>query len=597
MKKITLIVALLFVAFQSEAQVLISQNFDTALTWTPSSTTAWSRRTVGTAPSCSPSAGAGMAKFASYDLASGTQARLSSPLIAFAGGSYRVKFNMYKDSGYPTDSDNLKFYYNTTATVGGTLLGTINRSSTQAPVVTTDGWYTYYLDIPGTPTANAYIVINGTSFYGNNIYLDEVSVQQIQPNDAQMDALNLTSIIPNTAIGNNSVTGTIRNLGLTTINSIDINWQVDSGAIYTQSLSGLSIAANQTYNYTHPNQWNATPGLYSFKVWVSNINGGSVDGDAGNDQIIRSISVASNATTRFPLYEKFSSSTCAPCATFNGTYFNGFRAAHENDMALISYQVNWPGSGDPYYTTEVGSRVSYYGVSGAPTLFVDAKDGTNFNTALLNSDLATAQAKPAYFTLSATKRLVGNVMTVDVSVLPYLSGSYKVQVAVVEKVTVGNVASNGEVDFHNVFMKMMPNASGTTMNFTHDVPASIIGLQTTLTGLFIEELTDLEVVVFIQSTTNRSVMQSAYATEQLANPEFGSASKIKVYPNPSTGIIKFATETPLDVVITDITGKVVQSMKQVTNESQVNLSSLQKGIYFAKLVGEGIDQTQKIILE
>jgi hypothetical protein len=597
MKKITLLIALFLVAFQSEAQVLISQSFDTALTWTPSSTTAWSRRTVGTAPSCSPSAGAGMAKFASYDLASGTQARLSSPVIAFAGGNYRVKFNMYRDSGYPTDSDNLKFYYNTTATVGGTLLGNINRSSTQAPVVTTDGWYTYYLDIPGTPTGNAYIVINGTSFYGNNIYLDEVSVQQIQANDAQMDVLNLTAIIPNTAIGNNTVSGTVRNLGLTTINSMDINWQVDSGAIYTQSVTGLTVAANQTYNYTHPNQWNATPGLYSFKVWVSNINGGSVDGDATNDQIIRSISVASNATTRFPLYEKFSSATCAPCATFNGTYFNGFRAAHENDLALICYQVNWPGSGDPYYTAEVGSRVGYYGVSGAPTLFVDSKDGTNFNSALLESDLTAAQAKPAYFVLNATKNLVGNVMTVNVDILPYLSGSYKVQVAVVEKLTTGNIASNGETEFHNVMMKMMPNASGTTMNFTHDVPASITGLQATLTGLFIEELTDLDVVVFIQSTSNRSVMQATYATEQLATTQFSSDSKIRVYPNPTNGILRFATTTPLNVVISDISGKVVQTINQVTNESQVNLSSLQKGIYFAKLVGEGIDQTQKIILE
>lgn len=604
MRKITLLFSFLLLSFLSEAQVIASQNFDTALGWTTTNTTsdagtsipAWSRRTAGTTPSCTPFAGAGMARFNSYNIPAGGSGRLTSPAIAFAGSSYRVKLKMYRDNGYPTDADNIKVYYNTTNAAGGTLLGTVNRSRSLAPIVSADGWYSYTFDIPGTPSGNGYINILGTSFYGNNIFIDELTVEQIQANDAEMNAFNINAIISS---GLTSIQGTIKNLGLSTITSADINWQVDSGAIYTQSLTGLSIAAGQTYAFTHSNQWDATPGLYSVRTWVSNLNNGAVDGDANNDQIEKSVAVASNSTARLPLYEKFSSSTCPPCANFNGNYYTPFynTGNNQDNMAFISYQVNWPGAGDPYYTAEVGTRVAYYGVSGAPTLYVDAKDGTNFNTAQLQAGLNSALQVPAYFALSATKELVGDQMTVNVTTTPYLTGTYKLHVAVVEKITTGNIATNGETSFKHVMMKMLPDANGTTVNFTHDVQATNT-LQATLTGLNIEEMSDLDVVVFIQNNANKDIMQSTYATEALATNEFGTVAQIQMWPNPSTGIVRIATESPVNVVISDISGKVVFTMNEVSNDTQLNLSSLQKGIYLAKMTSsEGVEQTQKIVLK
>lgn len=603
MKKITLLFSFLLLSFLSEAQVLASQNFDTALGWTSTTVTsdagttisAWARRTTGGAPACSPFAGAGMARFNSYNIPSGGNGRLTSPAITFAGANYRVKFKMFRDGGYPTDGDNVKVYYNTTGAAGGTLLGTVNRSRTLAPVVSADGWYSYAFDIPGTPTGTGYIHLLGTSVYGNNIFVDEVSIEQIQANDAEMNAFNINPII---TVGSTAITGTIKNLGLTTITSADVNWQVDSGAIYTQSLTGLNIAAGQTYNFNHTNQWAATPGLYSVRTWVSNINNGAVDGDAANDQIIKSVAVASNSTARLPLYEKFSSSTCGPCYTFNTNYFTPFynTGTNHNNLALINYQVNWPGAGDPYYTAEIGSRVAYYGVNAAPTLFVDSKDGTNFNTAQLQTDLNNELTAPAYFLLNATRTLVGDEMTVEVTTMPYLTGTYKIHVAVVEKLTTGNIATNGETSFKNVMMKMMPDPNGTTVNFTHDVQ-NVTTVQTNISGTNIEDVNDLDVVVFIQNQTTKAIMQAKYATDALSNNEF-AANNIKMWPNPSTGIVRIATETPVNVVITDISGKTVFTMDQVSNESQMNLSSLQKGIYLATMTtGEGAQQTQKLVLK
>lgn len=86
----------------------------------------------------------------------------------------------------------------------------------------------------------------------------------------------------------------------------------------------------------------------------------------------------------------------------------------------------------------------------------------------------------------------------------------------------------------------------------------------------------------------------------VANPlntsEFNRNS-ISIFPNPSNGIITINSENTLNLTITDITGKVVFSKNNVTNNENINLSNLQTGIYLAKMVTEtGVEETKKIIL-
>lgn len=599
MRKITLILALLFTALQTEAQVLLSENFDTALNWTvthvsgSSPSPGWARVTTGTNPNCLPAQGAGMARFDSYNIATGNNYQLRSPAINFTGASYRVKFSMHRDGGYPDDADRVRVYYNTTTAPGGTLLGTVHRSIALAPAVAANGWYVYSFDLPANLTSTGYISFLGTSAYGNTVYIDNVTISQIQNDDAEMSSIALASI--SASLGNTTISGTFKNMGANPITSVDLMWQIDNEAIHTQQLSGLNIAPGATYTYNHADQWNAAPGQYTLKVWTANPNG-NTDSDDSNNELTKVISIASNSTARFPLYEKFSSSTCGPCASFNGGYFNGFFATNHDNFALINYQVNWPGAGDPYYTLETGSRVGYYGVNAAPTLFVDATDGTNFSSALLQSDLNAATARPAFFAVEASHTITGNNISVDVDVMPYLSGTFTLHAVVVEKVTYDNVASNGETEFHNVMMKMLPNAAGTTMDFAHDQPQSV-ELNATLTGLNIEEMSDLSVIVFIQNNADRSIMQSGYSSDALATNKFESGAAIKMFPNPTQGIVRVSSTTPVDVVISDLTGKVIFSQKAVTNETPIDLSAFQTGIYMAKMISGNAEQTQKIILK
>ena len=71
-------------------------------------------------------------------------------------------------------------------------------------------------------------------------------------------------------------------------------------------------------------------------------------------------------------------------------------------------------------------------------------------------------------------------------------------------------------------------------------------------------------------------------------------------PNPATNnttidyTIGSAENVTIEVV--DITGKVVFSKNNVTNNETINLSNLQTGVYLAKMVTEtGVEETKKII--
>ena len=93
-------------------------------------------------------------------------------------------------------------------------------------------------------------------------------------------------------IGNIDLKGKIKNLGTTTINSMDVNYTINGGAIATQNLSGLNVAPFTTYNYTHPTVWNpASTGSYQVDLWISNINGQGADAVPANDDLIKIINV------------------------------------------------------------------------------------------------------------------------------------------------------------------------------------------------------------------------------------------------------------------------------------------------------------------
>lgn len=92
-------------------------------------------------------------------------------------------------------------------------------------------------------------------------------------------------------------------------------------------------------------------------------------------------------------------------------------------------------------------------------------------------------------------------------------------------------------------------------------------------------------------------LDAALITTSTLNTNSNIAKHFAVYPNPTKGIVNFTTNEPVDVTVTDITGKTVHTATGITTGGSVNLTGLQKGLYIAQIKGATTQTTQKIIIE
>lgn len=255
MKNTTRFFVLLAIAFFSanllSAQIL-SESFD-GNTFPPTGWTnvkvagsatpgTWARVTSGSNPTASPYSGAGMAQYNSYSWSSGNAADLTTPVLDFSAGNYAVSFWMYRDAGQAAKNDRVEVFVNTNgASAGGTLLGTINRSTALAPVVNTTGWYQYTFSIPAVfNTANNHIIFKAISNFGNRVNLDDV---QVFLNNAPDDVISV-STSDNEVCTNTSVT--------LTANGVvgEVNWYDDvCGGNLIGTGSPLTVTPTQTTTY------------------------------------------------------------------------------------------------------------------------------------------------------------------------------------------------------------------------------------------------------------------------------------------------------------------------------------------------------------
>lgn len=151
------------------------------------------RSTSGSYPTVSPQAGAGMLTYQSYNASNGNSAVFVSPRLNISSittYTYETSFWMYRDDGYPSNTDRIEVYTNSTANLDGspTLLGTINRSRNLSPSVGSNGWYQYSYDLTFPATGYYYLIFKAVSAYGNNMYLDGFTINRttlsLPPNPA-----------------------------------------------------------------------------------------------------------------------------------------------------------------------------------------------------------------------------------------------------------------------------------------------------------------------------------------------------------------------------------------------------------------------------
>lgn len=329
------------------------------------------------------------------------------------------------------------------------------------------------------------------------------------------------------------VKGMIMNVGTTTINEAEIAWSLDNGMVHSTTFTSLNLQTQQTYDFTCTDLMSASIGSHTLVAWIKNING-SPDNDLNNDTLGKTVSRVCFVVPRRPLFEEFTSSTCAPCAQFN-TGFVPWCEDNDTSITLIKYQMNWPGSGDPYFTAEGGVRQAFYGVGFVPDLYVNGEEvATDMSAVEAAFDNANQQI--GMMKMAATHSLNGHIINVTANVLPFTNfNSSNVYVVVMEKITHNNARTNGETSFHHVMMKMIPSAYGAQRNMNDRTPVTVSGI-VDLSGTHVEEWNDLIVGIFIQDTLTKEVYQSGYSTE---NATLGTESRLSDIKVNGTSISGF----------------------------------------------------------
>ena len=346
----------------------------------------------------------------------------------------------------------------------------------------------------------------------NHWYFDDILLMVPLNFDGQISSI----MVPGTITSPQEVGGVFQNLGNTAITDFNVAFQAYNGMIYDTTYSGLNLGLFDSQEFTFDQMWVQPFGTEEITMWINNVNGIS-DDYPGNDTATKSITYIANILPRKVTFEEFTSSTCGPCATFNSSFVPW--CENHPDIMLVKYQMNWPGSGDPYYTAEGGSRRGYYGVSYVPDLFYN---GTRINTNIsaVQSAYDAGQNLTSYIDIASSFTISGTTINITTNIRPWDNiGAVKVHNIVIEKITTENASSNGETEFHHVMMDMIPDASGANVNLQYATPVQL-QYSVNLSSTNVEEYDDLLVAVLVQNQSSKEMLQSAYGEQNTSySPE------------------------------------------------------------------------------
>ena len=428
--------------------------------------------------------------------------RLVSPAVDLTGlNSVVFSFKHYLDNYSGTNNIGVA-----TSSDGGT---TWNQAWTHG-YSTSAGW-SESIEVTtadmGQPNVQFCIFFNGSSYNINDWYFDDIVIFTLENLDLGLESSTLPAFVGS---GEVSMGINVFNYGVTPVTSVEATYAVVGGNTVTETFNvNIPSLGSATLNFNTTNLF--SPGTYTLNFTINKVNG-QTDDVADNNTLSNELSVALTSAEKIPMIEHFSSSTCGPCVSVNTQMLN-FCNNNLGRFTYTKYQMNWPGNGDPYYTAEGGTRRTYYGVSAVPQCFLDGEDQ---GYAAVQQIIFDEHAqRPAFMDIRGSFTVEGNTIHVLADVMPYIDINARVYVSVNEKETHNNTGGNGETSFHHIFMKMLPNAEGTTVNF---VAAELQRLEFTqdMSNTHVEEMSDLEVSIWVQNYATHELLNSHFAYEYTA---------------------------------------------------------------------------------
>ena len=158
-------------------------------------------------------------------------------------------------------------------------------------------------------TGNIIVMFRNTSDYGNNIFIDNISIRQATSRDLSVIAVNPPSstdcAVPIAPIA------TIKNIGFSTITGFKVSYTVDNGTASQTVVSGVSLTQGQQMNVTL-NTFTPSVGQHLLTVYSAEpiSSSGTGDDTKKNDTLKKAFSVTGTLTP--PIIEGFENTVFPP---------------------------------------------------------------------------------------------------------------------------------------------------------------------------------------------------------------------------------------------------------------------------------------------
>ncbi len=352
----------------------------------------------------------------------------------------------------------------------------------------------------------------GVNAYGNNLYLDNVSIGTQYTTD--IGIVSVRNIAKDTSyiIGSSNFRTApkiaIVNVGRTDINtSFNVTFMTVGGT-YSSTKQVASLAKGAVAEVEFDSLLITVSTGMNYRVYSSLFG----DQNRSNDTL-KQYSMFLPGVQRNILFEEWTSSTCGPCATNNPTV-DAFIAANFAMIVPVKYHVGWPSPGtDPMYhfnPTQSYDRRYYYGVNAVPHVVVDGLIHPSYPyttpTSLPNAWNARVSIG-APLTVTVTDTRIGDSIraNVVVNVISQLrAGTYKLRVEGIEHHIAypSPPGPNGESHFYDVFRASYPNSTGSSIPLTPGVNNFTFTYKIASPAI----MDSMYTIAFVQNDATREVM-------------------------------------------------------------------------------------------
>ncbi|MBK0401894.1 T9SS type A sorting domain-containing protein [Adhaeribacter sp. BT258] len=455
------------------------------------------------------------------------------------------------------------------------------------------------------------IAINKTSTGTNEVlHIMGVSIRTIVPavaTDAGITAITA----PNSGCALTStetITVTVKNNGSSTLSNIPVSYKIGATGTPVNEVVAGPVLANAIVNYSFTQKANLSA-LGTYAIEAKAIMPGDVV--PTNDTFTKSVTNSSTPATP-SITNSGASSICSgntvtltAASTTTGVAYQWFNNGTAISGATnATYTANAAGS---YTATAIIAGTCSSPVSTTITLTVNTPPpapGVNLtgSTAICTGDSATLTAVSsvtgAAFTWFNNGNLIQGATTANLTVKA--AGSYTAIA------TANGCASPASVA-RAITVKQLPVTPTITRNGNLLTSSSPAGNQwfkngTAIPGGNVQSLNASSNGVYtVKVTANgcTSLSSNAVTITNTGINHDRNKLEVAVYPNPSTGLfnLNLPEGKTYELVVTDLTGKVIELKTVKTTAAQIDLSKTAKGVYMLKITSENNTATRKLIVE